>query len=133
MRSPSGSAAGVIGVKVEVPAGVTFRSPRVGHVAAGPPVVFMVELLPGQVPSEVGEPARRVALALGARSARLEPIAGRWVRVVVPDPDPPADHDDLLHRGSRRVRTGPLATPCTRRPRVTRWDDADNGTRPATT
>lgn len=91
------------GVKVEAAAGPTFRVPRVGGVVVGPPVVVTVEMLPGQVPADLEEPARRLADALGARGPRLERIGGRWIRLVLPDPDPPPGHVDHPRHGPRRV------------------------------
>jgi len=100
--------------KTHVPAGVTIRTPRVGTVHLGPPTRFSVELMPGFVPADLLPPARRVAEAVGARGVRLEPLAGRWLQVVVLDgPDPPADHVDPLRRGPRRVsRRAPRIAPC---------------------
>ena len=99
-----------VGVKVHVPAGTTWRLPRVGAVEAGPPVTIMVELLAGQVPADARAPALRGAEGLGVRSVRIDRVAGRWVKVVVGDPDPPADRGDHRH-GPRRVRS------CARSPR----------------
>ncbi|WP_133827015.1 hypothetical protein [Actinomycetospora succinea] len=95
--------------KTHVAAGVTITTPRIGGVVMGPPVTFTVELMPGMVPSDLLAPARRVAEAVGGRGVRIEPIAGRWLRVVVleepePEPAPPAP---------RRLRSRPLVTPCT--------------------
>ena len=99
--------------KTYVPAGVTIRTPRVGQVAAGPPVTFTVELMPGLLPADLLPPARRVAQAVGGHGVRLDVVAGRWMRVVVlDDPDPPADPVDPRRPGPRRVRSRPLVTPC---------------------
>ena len=59
------------------------------------------------------DPARRLAQAVGGRDVRIEPIAGRWLRVVVlDDPEPPADVIEPARPGPRRRRTRPVATPC---------------------
>ncbi|MHC1558025.1 hypothetical protein ACR9E3_03670 [Actinomycetospora sp. C-140] len=100
--------------RTHVPAGVTITTPRIGEIRQGPPTVFTVELMAGMVPSDLLPPARRVAEALGGRGVRLEPLAGRWLRVVVlDDPGPPADRDDPARPGPRRVRSRPLVVPCT--------------------
>ena len=56
----------------------------------GPPLSFTVELLPGQEPGDFTkkENATRLAHSLGAHGLRIEPVAGRWVRLVLLDTDP---------------------------------------------
>ena len=78
-----------VGYKIDSPTGGTFRTPRVGDVNPGPPVVFMVELLPGQVPADLVAPARRVIDALGGRVAVSGVLGGSWVRVAAGVPDRP--------------------------------------------
>ncbi|MEJ2862747.1 hypothetical protein [Actinomycetospora flava] len=103
------AAAEFLGVrtKTHVAAGVTITTPRIGGVEMGPPVTFTVELMPGLVPSDLIAPARRVAEALGGRDVRIESIAGRWLRVVV------LDEIESARSTARRIRSRPLATPCT--------------------
>lgn len=91
-----------VGVKVEAASAPTFRTPRVGRVVDSSPLVVTVEMLPGQVPSDLEEPARRLAGALGLPGVRIERISGRWVRLVLPDPDPPPGPVGRRH-GPRRV------------------------------
>jgi hypothetical protein len=78
---------------VQVAAGVTIRTPRVGEVRVGPPTSLTVELLPGQEPGDftAKENGPRLAHTLGAHGLRVEPIAGRWVRLHLLDADPLRD------------------------------------------
>ena len=78
---------------VSVASGITVRTPRVGEVRLGPPLSFTVELLPGQEGYDFTrkENAPRLAHSLGGHGLRVEPVAGRWVRLVVLDGDPLAD------------------------------------------
>ncbi|WP_433030455.1 hypothetical protein [Actinomycetospora sp. CA-053990] len=78
---------------VQVAVGVTVRTPRVGEVRPGPPLTFTVELLPGQEPGDFvrKENAPRLAHTLGGHGLRVEPLAGRWVRLVVLQHDPLCD------------------------------------------
>ena len=78
---------------VQVAAGITVRTPRVGEVRPGPPLRFTVELLPGQEPADFTrkENGPRLAHTLGGHGLRVEPLAGRWVRLVVLGHDPLAD------------------------------------------
>ena len=85
---------------VSVAAGVTVRTPRVGEVRVGPPLSFTVELLarPGTArlhPQGERPPASRTPSA--ATALRVEPVAGRWVRLVVLDQDPLRDGFALPH------------------------------------
>ena len=75
---------------VQVAAGVTIRTPRVGEVRLGPPTSFTVELMAGQEPADFtkGENGARLAHTLGAHGLRVEPVAGRWVRIHLLDADP---------------------------------------------
>ena len=78
---------------VQVAAGVTVRTPRVGEVRVGPPTSLTVELMPGQEPGDftAKENGRRLAHTLGAHGLRVEPIAGRSVRLHLLDHDPLRD------------------------------------------
>lgn len=79
---------------VQVAAGVTVRTPRVGEVRVGPPTSSLtVELMPGQEPGDftAKENGPRLAHTLGAHGLRVEPIAGRWVRLNLLDHDPLRD------------------------------------------
>ncbi|MFC5137670.1 hypothetical protein ACFPK1_05460 [Actinomycetospora rhizophila] len=78
---------------VHVAAGVTIRTPRVGEVRLGPPTSFTVELMAGQEPADFtkGENGARLAHTLGAHGLRVEPVAGRWVRIHLLDHDPLRD------------------------------------------
>ncbi|GAA4881494.1 FtsK/SpoIIIE domain-containing protein [Actinomycetospora straminea] len=80
---------------VSVAAGITVRTPRVGEVRVGPPISFTVELMPGQEPEDFRKPGRRMAHTLGAHGLRIEPLAGRWVRLVLLEADPLAEHFGL--------------------------------------
>ncbi|MEJ2861455.1 hypothetical protein [Actinomycetospora flava] len=78
---------------VQVAAGITVRTPRVGEVRPGPPLRFTVELLPGQEPGDftAKQNGPRIAHTLGGHGLRVEPLAGRWVRLVVLQHDPLRD------------------------------------------
>ena len=78
---------------VSVAAGITVRTPRVGEVRLGPPTSFTVELMAGQEPADFTTKDRgpRLAHTLGAHGLRVEPIAGRWVRIHLLDADPLRD------------------------------------------
>ena len=69
---------------VQVAAGVTVRTPRVGEVRLGPPTdVHRRAAWPARSPatSPQGENGARLAHTLGAHGLRVEPLAGRWVRL----------------------------------------------------
>jgi S-DNA-T family DNA segregation ATPase FtsK/SpoIIIE len=82
---------------VSVAAGVTVRTPRVGAVHAGPPMSLSVELMAGQEPGDftTRENGPRLAHSLGGHGLRVEPLAGRWVRVTVLNHDPLRDRFGL--------------------------------------
>ena len=75
--------------QVRVAAGLTIRTPRFGGLRLhGHTITFTVELLPGQEPSDLAAHATRLAHSLGAHGLRVEPVAGRWVRVLLLASDP---------------------------------------------
>ncbi|GAA4759326.1 hypothetical protein [Actinomycetospora chibensis] len=78
---------------VSVASGITVRTPRVGEVRLGPPTSLTVELMAGQEPGDFTAKDRgpRLAHTLGAHGLRVEPIAGRWVRLHLLDHDPLRD------------------------------------------
>ncbi|GAA4753143.1 hypothetical protein [Actinomycetospora chibensis] len=82
---------------VSVAAGVTVRTPRVGAVHGGPPMSLSVELMAGQEPADFTsrENGPRLAHSLGGHGLRVEPLAGRWVRVTVLNHDPLRDRFGL--------------------------------------
>ncbi len=73
---------------IAVAAGLTVRTPKFGALRPGPGVAFSVELLPGGEAEDITENATRLAHSLGAHGLRVEPLAGRWVRVVLLRDDP---------------------------------------------
>ena len=73
---------------IAVAAGLTVRTPKFGVLRAGPVVAFSVELLPGGEPEDITKNATRLAHSRGAHGLRVEPLAGRWVRVVLLRDDP---------------------------------------------
>jgi S-DNA-T family DNA segregation ATPase FtsK/SpoIIIE len=73
---------------IAMPTGVTVRTPKFGALRTGPGVVFSVELLPGGEPDDITGHADRLAHSLGAHGLRVEPLAGRWVRIVLLRHDP---------------------------------------------
>ena len=78
---------------VSVAAGITVRTPRVGAVHGGPPITLTVELMAGQEPADftIKDNGRRLAHSLGGHGLRVEPLAGRWVRLIVLNHDPLRD------------------------------------------
>ncbi|MFC5142357.1 hypothetical protein ACFPK1_29305 [Actinomycetospora rhizophila] len=78
---------------VSVAAGITVRTPRVGAVHGGPPITLTVELMAGQEPADFisKENGPRLAHSLGGHGLRVEPMPGRWVRLVVLNHDPLRD------------------------------------------
>ena len=78
---------------VSVAAGITVRTPRVGAVHGGPPITLSVELMAGQEPADFTskENGPRLAHSLGGHGLRVEPLAGRWVRLTVLNHDPLRD------------------------------------------
>ena len=73
---------------IPMPTGVTIRTPKFGALRNWPGVAFSVELLPGGEPDDIAAHADRLAHTLGGHGLRIEPLAGRWVRVVLLRHDP---------------------------------------------
>ena len=73
---------------IPMPTGVTIRTPKFGALRNGPGVAFSVELLPGGEPDDITKHADRLAHSIGAHALRIEPLAGRWVRLVLLRHDP---------------------------------------------
>lgn len=68
--------------------GPTEVVPRLVDVTLGPPLVLIVELLPGQIVADVRAVAHRLAGPLGAVALRVEPRGLRHVRVECLTADP---------------------------------------------
>jgi hypothetical protein len=67
-----------------VPTGLTVKTPRFGGLRViGQRITFTVELLPGQEPEDIAARAGRLAHTLGAQDLGVEPVAARWVRIVL--------------------------------------------------
>ncbi|NMO94002.1 hypothetical protein [Actinomycetospora sp. TBRC 11914] len=74
---------------IDVAAGLTVRTPTFGALRLGPAgTSFTVELLPGGEPDDITKHAARLAHSLGFAGLRVEPLAGRWVRVALFEVDP---------------------------------------------
>jgi hypothetical protein len=73
---------------IPMPTGVTIRTPKFGALRNRPGVAFSIELLPGGEPDDITAHAERIAHTLGGHGLRVEPLAGRWVRVVLLRHDP---------------------------------------------
>jgi S-DNA-T family DNA segregation ATPase FtsK/SpoIIIE len=73
---------------IDAAAGPTVRTPRFGGLRGGAGLTFSTELLPGQEPEDLRAHATRLAHTLGAHGLRVEPLAGRWLRVVLLHADP---------------------------------------------
>ncbi|MBJ7452924.1 MAG: hypothetical protein JHC71_12705, partial [Blastococcus sp.] len=70
-----------LGREIGTVSGPTTSTPRLVHVALGPPTVLLVELMPGQLAADVLAAAGRLAPHLGARSLRVGPHSHRHVLV----------------------------------------------------
>ena len=74
---------------IQAAAGMTVRTPRFGAARTmRGRTTFTAELLPGGEPEDLRAHAPRLAHTLGFQGLRVEPIAGRWVRVVLLEVDP---------------------------------------------
>jgi S-DNA-T family DNA segregation ATPase FtsK/SpoIIIE len=74
---------------IDVAAGMTIRTPRFGSLRLAPAgTSFTVELLPGGEPDDITKHAARLAHSLGFAGLRVQPLAGRWLRVVLFEVDP---------------------------------------------
>jgi S-DNA-T family DNA segregation ATPase FtsK/SpoIIIE len=80
-----------IGRTVPTVTGPTTSVPRLTSVTLGPPVVLMVQLLPGQLVADVRAASYRLAGALGAVALRIEARGLEYVRVELLAVDPLAD------------------------------------------
>jgi S-DNA-T family DNA segregation ATPase FtsK/SpoIIIE len=74
--------------RVDTVSGATVIVPRVASFGAGPPTSLLVELLPGQLPTDVEAVALRLAPALGCRRLRVTPCGEMWVNVELLASDP---------------------------------------------
>ncbi|GAA4853468.1 hypothetical protein GCM10023201_53750 [Actinomycetospora corticicola] len=89
---------------ISAAAGLTVRTPRFGGLRLAPTgTSFTVELLPGGEPTEIETHALRLAHSLGFAGLRVQPMAGRWVRVVLFDVDPLASTFALPHAVTGRA------------------------------
>ena len=83
---------------ISVATGLTVRTPRFcGLHLASTATSFTVELLPGGEPDDITKHAARLAHSLGFAGLRVQPMAGRWVRVVLFEVDPLASTFRLPH------------------------------------
>ena len=100
---------------VSTATGPTESVPHIVDVTLGPPLVFLVELLPGQVLADVRAVAHRLAGAFNAPALRVESHGHRHVRVELLAVDPLAVGTvaraqpvrsvlDPLHLGSDELR-----------------------------
>ncbi|WP_433782443.1 FtsK/SpoIIIE domain-containing protein [Actinomycetospora sp. CA-101289] len=76
---------------VDVAAGTTVIVPKLVDVSSDPEPVLTVELLPGQLAEDLAAQAHRIAPAMGAVCATVEPYGLRWARVRLSMADPLAD------------------------------------------
>lgn len=90
--------------RVDSPTRITIRTPRIGSVAMGPPSSFLVELMPGQEPTDIAKVGDRLAHTLCFDRLRIEPHAGRWVRIELLDGDPLAEQYRLPRIGVRTCK-----------------------------
>ena len=74
---------------IDAAAGMTVRTPRFGVLRLGPTgTSFTVELMPGGEPDDIEQHALRLAHSLSFAGLRVQPMTGRWVRVVLHHRDP---------------------------------------------
>src|SRR5690348_14211501 len=66
---------------VNTPTGPTESVPRIVDITLGPPLVFIAELMPGQIVADVRAVAHRLAGPLGAVALRIESRGLRHVRI----------------------------------------------------
>lgn len=89
---------------ISVAAGLTVRTPRFGALRLAPTgTSFTVEVLPGGEPDDITKHAARLAHSLGFAGLRVEPMTGRWVRVVFFEVDPLALTFRLPHTVTGRA------------------------------
>lgn len=83
------ASAQVLGQAVDGPiAGTAVVTPMLVEIVLGPPTRLLVEMLPGQLPSDYRAAARRLAPHLGGAMLRVQPVGLRWVELTVLDVDP---------------------------------------------
>jgi hypothetical protein len=73
---------------VNTATGPTESVPRIIDITLGPPLVFLAELLPGQIAADIRAVAHRLAGSLGAVALRIEPRGLRHVRIECLTVDP---------------------------------------------
>lgn len=86
--------------RIDTVSGPTIVTPTVVHVTLGPPVVLMVQLLPGQLGADLAAAGGRIAPALGGRRLQVTPRGHTHVRVEVIDHDPLAAIIPLVRSGA---------------------------------
>ncbi|MCD2193150.1 hypothetical protein LQ327_07085 [Actinomycetospora endophytica] len=96
---------------IDVATGMTVRTPKFGALRLGPAgTSFTVEQLPGGEPDDITRHAARLAHSLGFAGLRVQPLAGRWLRVVLFEVDPLASTfrlpDDVIGRADAPVLLG---------------------------
>lgn len=74
--------------RVDTVTGPTITTPRIIDITIGPPLIFVVHLLPGQLLADVQAVGHRIAPVLGGRRLRLTQAGGRHVRIEVLADDP---------------------------------------------
>jgi hypothetical protein len=70
-----------LGRLIYTPSGPTMSVPRVGRVTLGSPTTLTVALHPGQLPEDVEQVGRRIAVAMGVAEIRVRPLAAEWIVV----------------------------------------------------
>lgn len=67
--------------RIDTVSGPTICTPRLTHVTLGPPLVLIVQLLPGQLAADLDALGYRIAPMLGGRTLRIDPRGPIHARV----------------------------------------------------
>lgn len=74
--------------RIDTVTGPTITTPQIVDVTLGPPTILMVQLLPGQLRTDVTACARRLSEGMGVPALRVEQRGHHYVRVTLLQRDP---------------------------------------------
>ena len=90
-------------------AGIPHTSiPRLASIREGPPLMLVVEMLPGQVPADFQAQAHRIAEGMGVAMVRVTPHRHGWIKVTLLIRDPLSHPMPLPHRPLGTSATAPV-------------------------
>jgi len=90
-------------------AGIPHTSiPRLRSIREGPPLVLVVEMLPGQVIADFQSQAHRIAEGMGVAMVRVTPHRNGWITVTLLIRDPLSHPMPLPHRRPDTPATAPV-------------------------